>query len=260
MSAIKLAATSQGFGRVPQMQGFPAATTLTAPRVLVADDDATSRYFLGDALRQLGADVSLCEDGNSALGRARTESFELLLLDYHMPDVGAVGILGQLRNEAAARSTAAPAVVSSAELDISAQNALVAAGFHAVLLKPCTLQNLREVLLLAPGFDRLPWLDDSQARVTSGSAQVVNALRALFYQELVSLDGDLDVLSRNNASLNARLHKLRSSCGFCGATALGEHIANLQTHLKLEHQGAMLPLTAFRHSLQQTMQALRASA
>jgi two-component system, OmpR family, response regulator len=227
------------------------------PHVLVADDDATSLCFLGDALRQLGAQVALAPDGGSALGQARVEAFDLLIFDCRMPDTDAVSLLTRLRHEPGARSAGSPAVASSAELDAQAQRDLLAAGFHGVLVKPCTLKDLRDILLLAAtDRQRLPLLDDGVALSTSGTPAVVQALRGLFYQELITIDRELDVLVQDTAVLEGRLHKLRSSCGFCGASSLSEHIARLQTHLKLSHQGAMLPLTEFRQSLRQTMAAL----
>jgi CheY-like chemotaxis protein len=243
------------------MQGQPdtSPTKPVAPYVLVADDDATSLCFLGDALQQLGARAALSPDGTSALERARTEAFDLLLLDCRMPDMDAASVLSLLRNDPDARSAGSPAVASSAELDANQQRALLAAGFHAVLLKPCTLRDLQDILGLSTvSREDMPLLDDGLALNASGSPAVMQALRGLFYQELVNLDQQLEELSQDATALEARLHKLRSSCGFCGAAALSEHIASLQAQLKLSHQGVMLPLSAFRQSLQQTMLALQA--
>lgn len=238
---------------------IPSPIDAEKPYVLVADDDATSRCFLGDGLRQLGARVVLSPDGSSALEQARTDAFDLLLLDCRMPDTNGIGVLMQLRHDAQARSVGAPAVASSAELDASEQRSLLEAGFDAVLLKPCTLHDLQSILALAK-VDRqhLPLLDDKLALNTSGTPAVVQALRMLFRQELVDVYERLDALSLDAAALEARLHKLRSSCGFCGATSLAEHIASLQRHLKLAHRGAMLPLSDFRESLLQTVKALDA--
>jgi two-component system, OmpR family, response regulator len=235
-----------------------SSTPSVTPYVLVADDDATSLCFLGDALHQLGARVELCPDGTCALDKAQAEAFDLLILDCRMPGMDAMGVLNHLRHAPNARSAASPAVASSAELDANAQRELLAAGFHGVLLKPCTLNDLQEVLALSStGVDQVPLLDDALALNASGTPAVMQALRGLFYQELVTLERELDDLSQDAAALEARLHKLRSSCGFCGAAALSEHIAALQSHLKLSHQGAMLPLTSFRQSLRQTIAALQ---
>lgn len=236
----------------------PAPTA--TPYVLVADDDATSLCFLRDALHQLGARVALSPGGISALEQAQAETFDLLILDCRMPDLDAMSVLRHLRHTPDARSAVSPAVASSAELDANQQRNLLAAGFHAVLLKPCTLNDLQDVLALSrivPG--NRPLLDDALALNASGTPAVMQALRGLFYQELINVDRELDDLSQDAGALEARLHKLRSSCGFCGAAALSEHIVSLQSHLKLSHQGAMLPLTAFRQSLRRTIAALQTS-
>jgi len=235
----------------------PLPTSASKPYVLVADDDAPTRCFLGDAFRQFGARVALATTGMEAQTLTRDEPFDLLVLDCRMPEGGAVEILTYLRNDQHARSVCSPAVASSAELDADAQQALLTAGFHAVLPKPCTLQDLRDILALATtGRRNLPVLDDGLALNTSGTPAVVQALRGLFRQELLTISEQLDDLSTDTKALEARLHKLRSSCGFCGAASLSENIVLLQHHLKLEHRGAMLPLAAFRHSVQQTIEAL----
>lgn len=241
---------------MPYRSIAPTAS-LSAPYILVADDDAPTRCFLGDAFRQFGARVALAPDGSEAQVMARAEMFDLLVLDCRMPNNGAVDILKGLRNDHAARSTSSPAVATSAELDTNEQQALLADGFHAVLLKPCTLQDLQGILALANTNQRsVPLLDDGMALNTSGTPVVVQALRGLLRQELVAMSQELDDLSADAEALEARLHKLRSSCGFCGAASLSEHIVSLQRHLKLAHRGVMLPLTDFRRSLLQTIDAL----
>jgi CheY-like chemotaxis protein len=239
----------------------PAMTaTAGEPYLLVADDDAPTRYFLGDAFRRFGARVVFAATGTEALALARNESFDLLVLDCRMPGAGAVEILNSLRNDPEASSSARPAVASSAELDNQAQQALLATGFHAVLLKPCTLADLRGVLALATvGRRNLPVLDDAQALHTSGTPAVVQALRGLLRQELLAISQELDELAKDPKALEARLHKLRSSCGFCGAASLSEHIVSLQQHLKLDHRGTMLPLADFRRSVQETIEVLPAA-
>ncbi|RUL79673.1 response regulator [Dyella choica] len=242
---------------MPYPPDNPIATSAAEPYLLVADDDAPTRYFLGDAFRQFGARVIFAASGHEALALARNETFDLLVLDCRMPGAGAIEILTRLRNEPEAGSGACPAVASSAELDAQAQQALLATGFHAVLLKPCTLADLRGVLALAAvGRRNLPLLDDGQAMHTSGTPAVVQALRGLLRQELLAINKELDELAVDPKALEARLHKLRSSCGFCGAASLSEHIVSLQHHLKLDHRGAMLPLTDFRRSVQETIEAL----
>lgn len=233
--------------------------TADAVRALVADDDPSSRFFLVEALRSLGLDAHACHDGPSAIALARQEAFDLLLLDCRMPGAGAEEVLSTLRNDPGARSSDCTAVATSAEMDLAQRRRLLSSEFSEVLQKPCNLSDLRRILaLVQAGATATPLLDDAQAIATMGDAEVVKAMRTLLRAELTGLYQDLDTLASDTQGLADRLHRLRSSCGFCGAAALGAQTAVLQRHLKLEHPGALAPLARFRRALLATIEALAA--
>lgn len=230
-------------------------------RALVADDDPTSRLFLVEALRSLGLDAHACNDGPAAIALAHDESFDLLLLDCRMPGAGAEEVLSTLRQDPDARSNDCTAVATSADMDASERQRLLSAEFSEVLQKPCNLSDLRRILaLVQAGAAALPLLDDAQAVATMGDAEVVKAMRTLLRAELVGLYQDLDILRDDPAAFAERLHRLRSSCGFCGAAALATQATLLQRHLKLGHSGSLAPLSRFTKALMATIEALEAEA
>jgi two-component system, OmpR family, response regulator len=238
-------------------QGAPTHAGRRPLRVLVADDDPASRRFLGDGLRLLGADPHECADGAAAIERARREAFDLLLLDCRMPGAGARQILTALRNDTGARSTHSPAVATSAELSPADHAELLAAGFSDVLRKPCDIAALQRLLLLTrdpAGTEAL--LDDSAALVSVGDVGTMLALRGLLREELASLHGELDRHGAGMAALGERLHRLRSSCGFCGAAALGAEVILLQRQLALGDTALAATLPRFRRTLLATLEAL----
>ena len=225
------------------------------PRALVADDDASSCRFLGDGLRSLGATVETFINGRTALARARTETFDLLLLDCRMPEGGALHILTQLRGDAQASSVQSMAVATSAELTSADRRDLLAAGFSDVLPKPCTLADLRRVMALVQADRASCVLDDGAALYSSGDAATMRALRGLLRDELVALQRELDDLSHDHTAFAERLHRLRSSCGFCGVTALAQQTVSMQQ--QLSQDGATpTALASFRQAIQSTLQAL----
>lgn len=236
--------------------GAPSHAGTRPQRVLVADDDPASRRFLGDGLRLLGADPHECADGAAAIDHARRETFDLLLLDCRMPGAGARQILAALRNDPGARSAHSPAVATSAELDPADEAQLLAAGFSDVLRKPCGLAALQRLLLLADPGGTEPLLDDGAALVSVGDLGTMLALRGLLREELASLHGELDGRGAGMAALGERLHRLRSSCGFCGATALGAEVIRLQRQLELDDTGLAALLPRFRRALLATLEAL----
>ena len=235
-----------------------APTTLSRPpnpRVLVADDDPASCCFLGDGLRSLGAMVETCVSGKAALARARSETFDLLLLDCRMPDGGALHILAQLRDGTPAASADSMAVATSAELGVADRRSLLTAGFSDVLLKPCTLIDLQRVLALVQPHGPTCVLDDAAALYSTGDAATMHALRQLLRGELLLLQRELDGLGQDVVAFGDRLHRLRSSCGFCGATALANQAMLMQQQLTRD---GVTPaaLTRFRTALSATLQAL----
>ena len=225
------------------------------PRVLVADDDAASCRFLGDGLQSLGAEVDTFFDSETALARARTEAFDLLLLDCRMPGGGALHILSQLRGDAQASSLQSVAVATSAELTGADRRNLLATGFSDVLLKPCALDDLRRVLSLVQVERRACVLDDDAALYSSGDAATMHALRGLLHDELVALQCELDDLSRDPVAFSERLHRLRSSCGFCGVIALGKQTVLMQQQLS-QDGASRAALASFRQAIRATLQAL----
>ncbi len=237
-----------------------ASTAPETVRALVADDDPASRLFLVEALRSLGLEAQACNDGTAAIALAHDEAFDLLLLDCRMPGAGAEEVLAALRRDPGARSSDCTAVATSAEMDLTERQRLLAAEFSEVLTKPCNLADLRRILgLVQAGAASLPLLDDAQAIATMGDADVVSAMRTLLRVELVALYQDLDMLRAAPEAFAERLHRLRSSCGFCGATALAAQATLLQRHLKLGHSGSLAPLSRFNKALLATIEALEST-
>ncbi len=233
-----------------------APLPLQPARALVADDDPSSCRFFGDGLRSLGAQVEIFTDGLAAHSRARTEKFDLLVLDCHMPGAGALQILSLLRDDAQACSAKSLAVATTAWLESCDRQPLLAAGFSEILIKPCGLASLKRVLGLAqPGRDDVPVLDDQAAMIATGEVTTMRALRLLLREELTVLERELDQLSHDGADFSDRLHRLRSSCGFCGAPALSTQAALLQRQLS-QHSATPASLAAFRKALLATLRAL----
>lgn len=204
------------------------------PRILVADDNPLSLRFFAEALHTLAHECDCAEDGAQALALANTRHYDALLLDLDMPHLSGTQVHARLRANAGAASHGAWLVATSAELDAARRTALIAQGFDAVLGKPATLAELDATLrtLFAPRSriaeapavyatgDGL--LDDAAAIRACGDIGVVASLRAMFIDELDALTAELDdLLTRDDvAGMSDRLHRLRASCGFCGAGRL----------------------------------------
>ena len=67
------------------------------PSILVVEDERAIAMALADDLKLEGYEVEVVRDGESALGRARERSFDLILLDVMLPRKDGFDVCRQLR-------------------------------------------------------------------------------------------------------------------------------------------------------------------
>ena len=68
-------------------------------RILVVDDDRSTRHLMRLQLRSAGYVVETAGDGGAALARIRRKKFDLVLLDVWMPGMDGLELLARLRDE-----------------------------------------------------------------------------------------------------------------------------------------------------------------
>lgn len=229
-------------------------TSDSRPRVLIVDDDPVSLRFLEAAVMQCGFIAITAADGVTAL--TANGSFDLLLIDRHLPDVDGADLLRALRE----RGVDALAIATSAEIDAATAAQLRAAGFADILEKPASVQRIGEVVTRhLPEIMPILLNDAAALNAIGGDAEALRALRSLLAQELEQLERDLThgSLATNPAQLGERLHRLRASCGFCGASALASHAAEWQNALRNGSETTDEIRDAFVAACHETVAALR---
>jgi CheY-like chemotaxis protein/anti-sigma regulatory factor (Ser/Thr protein kinase) len=70
------------------------------PKILICDDDATTREMLAGVLEGKGYDVTTLEDGQAALKALKKTKFDLFLLDVWMPKMNGLELLNRLQKAA----------------------------------------------------------------------------------------------------------------------------------------------------------------
>ncbi len=123
-------------------------------RVLVADDDPTSREVLDELLRDAGLAVALAEDGAAAVEMAAGGDYDLVMMDMRMPEMDGLRATRLIR--ALPRGRTVPIVATTANAHHDDRARCLAAGMNDHLAKPIEATRLYETLLhwLGPGRPR----------------------------------------------------------------------------------------------------------
>ncbi len=115
------------------------ATPASAPRILVADDDAQMRKLVRMILKREGFIVEEAADGLDALEVMDTHPVDLLILDLDMPRLDGLGVLEELR--ARVLTSSIPVIVLTARADDTEVKALDL-GAQDYLTKPVQPSSL----------------------------------------------------------------------------------------------------------------------
>lgn len=120
-------------------------------RVLIVDDSKVMRDMVAACLRPLG-DVSFdfAASGLEAIERLALASYDLVVLDLNMPDVGGIEVIEFIRQQS--KLKALPILVVTTRGDDASRTRVLEAGASGFLAKPfAPEQILADVRGLLPG-------------------------------------------------------------------------------------------------------------
>ncbi len=208
-------------------------------RLLLVEDDPTSRSFLQAASAALPAEVDIADSVEAAYALATVNAYDAWLIDANLPDGTGSALLARLRADG--RTT--PAIAHTAARERRELDALRAQGFAIAVSKPVAadawLGAIRRVLVRrggarpAPPLMPLPdarrsgeaplWNGETALAAVGGDSRNVRGLRELFVGELDGTRARIAAAATAGDAHAIRndLHRLRAGCGFVGAERLG---------------------------------------
>jgi two-component system chemotaxis response regulator CheY len=111
-------------------------------RVLVVDDFESMRRIVRQLLHDMGfRDITLADDGSTALAMLRQGSFGLLVTDWHMPQMDGIDLVRAVRADP--RLHPIPILMVSAQATREQIVEAVNAGVNDYVVKPFTPQTLQ---------------------------------------------------------------------------------------------------------------------
>ena len=108
------------------------------PRVFIADDDNLLSQMVADQLGAKGFSVDVVSDGETAAEYIRTQSFDLLILDWNMPGMTGVDVCKLYRR----LGQSGPVLMLTSRSDIEDKETGLDSGADDYLTKPFEMREL----------------------------------------------------------------------------------------------------------------------
>ena len=110
-------------------------------RILVADDNATNQKIIEQLLRGAGHEVMLASDGEAALDLYESQSPDLAILDFNMPQRSGIEVIQAIRM-LEPQGVRMPAIILSASVTVEARERAAIAGADEFIGKPFDAASL----------------------------------------------------------------------------------------------------------------------
>ncbi len=119
-------------------------------KILIVDDQTTSRLLMRDALQQIGfANIPFAKDGEEALKMMMTSPAHIVISDYNMPKLNGLQLLQAIRTYPATRIT--PFILLTGSGDREVLQKAVKLGVNNYLPKPVQAPALQKAIQAVTG-------------------------------------------------------------------------------------------------------------
>lgn len=113
-------------------------------RILLVDDTPVNLKIMESLIREIGYEVDTAKSGKDCIKMADENKYDLILMDYLMPEMNGIETLKRLREQEASPNRSTPVIMLSAgseeEIDYKKE------GFSAFMPKPVSKEKLMEKL------------------------------------------------------------------------------------------------------------------
>lgn len=114
-------------------------------KILLADDEASLRFLLTETLADEGNDITEAEDGKQALHYITSQKYDVIILDYMMPEKTGVEVCEWLRQNENPNQDV-PVVLLTAKAQEKDRERALQVGVTAYIVKPFSPLHLLDVI------------------------------------------------------------------------------------------------------------------
>jgi len=114
-------------------------------RILVAEDNGTNRHIIEKILAHGNHKVDLVENGEQALDRLEENTYDLLILDMNMPQIGGLEVVN-IHRALSRQPLETPVIILTANATLEAKQECERAHINAYLTKPVDALTLLDTV------------------------------------------------------------------------------------------------------------------
>ena len=252
-------------------------------QVLVAEDNQVNQHLMKRLFEKQGHRVTLVADGNEAIERLNTDSFDVGLIDLMMPGCDGISVVRRVRSAEESKFRHLPLVAVTAHALRGDRERCLTAGFDAYLTKPIRIAELFDTIDSVvpdsygetrppPSAIRLPIPASTDRDVFQAQALIEHAggdhelaieLVSVFLAEYPGWVAELRaaLMASDGERLLRVAHTLKGAVDHCGASSAFDLALTLERMGRNEDMvGARAALTELENELQRLEPELRTFA
>lgn len=193
-------------------------------KILIADDSLPSLAACQAMLEKMGHHVVIAHDGNEAYEQARSQVFDLIILDEYMPGIGGAEIAQMLRRTSNPNALT-PIVSLSGVTSTDQQQQMLECGVDGHLSKPVSAVSLQFMLQqYLPGNASILDTTLMASMKADLGEDCQRRLLGLFAEELQMLSARLEkaMTDKSRDDISAVTHIWKNSAAMYGAQDLAD--------------------------------------
>jgi CheY-like chemotaxis protein len=211
----------------------------TTAQVLVAEDNRINQKIVKELLHKEGYTATVVGNGKEALALLNEQMFQLLILDFNMPELNGLDTLKAIRSNPDERINSIPVFLFTAEQDQQHIQDIQAYGIDFLLQKPINQAQLSQALKQighSPGETYAPTTKPSMEylfSITGGNIELMNELIDIFIKEVPESVMKIKEFHQNRqwSSVKTLAHKLRPNYKYVGGAEAEALLMLLETDL-----------------------------
>jgi CheY-like chemotaxis protein len=118
-------------------------SSLSGKHILLVEDNEINQMLVKYNLSASGADIDICETGTQAISRLHQKSYDVILMDIHMPEMDGYQATAIIRNEMKLQT---PILAMTALAIDSEVEKCMNVGMNGSVPKPFTMESLTAAL------------------------------------------------------------------------------------------------------------------